>query len=395
MKVLHINTNPTGGAAIAAYRIHKALLKCNIESHFLTLKELNKDIPNLQTFKQFKNPIWFFVMNLWHRIQSYFYSKSGKYCPISLAYTPFDITSIPNYSTYDIIHLHWVSKFIDYRTFFKKTKVPIVWTLHDMVPFSNGYHYTFQFDKSLHFSILKKNEMIKEEGLVNFKQLQIISPSYWLNNISRESRLFKSYPHKVIRNIVDTDIFKPLKEKISLKTKYGFNKEDKIVLFIADNIEDRRKGIDHFLRIVNRLISDNIKIIFVGATKSLKFSVENIKIFGKISNQYQLAELYNISDVFVISSNEDNYPNTVVEALACGIPVVGFKNSGITEMIIHFQTGYLADNNNEDDLLNGIYEILNSNEKHLISEKCVSFVNENCNSIKNTKEYIKVYQSLI
>ena len=68
----------------------------------------------------------------------------------------------------------------------------------------------------------------------------------------------------------------------------------------------------------------------------------------------QIVDIYNATDVFVITSLSENLPNTIMEAMACGVPCVGFKVGGIPEEIDHKKNGYVAEYRNADDLARGL-----------------------------------------
>jgi glycosyltransferase involved in cell wall biosynthesis len=387
MKILHINTNPTGGAAIAAIRIHKAMLKEGIDSNILFLKSNTLEIP--QSFRFEESCSLFKIKNFYNRVRHFIYSKFDKTIPISLAFNVFDICNHPAVQEADIIHLHWVSKFIDF-SFFKKFNKPVVWTLHDMAPFTGGNHYITNFDVKKYASISESNLKYKINALKNIEKIGIVTPSAWLGKVSRNSELFCKFSHFVVRNTIVLNIFKPL-EKNEIRAKYNFNHTDKIVIFVAENINDQRKGVHFFIKIVNELIESNVKIILIGNGK-LDICSVNITEFGNIADERKLVELYNLADVFVITSIEDNFPNTIVEAMACGTPVVGFDNSGIGEIIVHKKNGYLAANKDEKDLFDGIQFVFKN--KEILSLNARQKVLDECSENGVVEDYVRIYKQL-
>ena len=231
MKILHITTNAGGGAGRAAMRLHRSLLKTGIESHILFLKDKAEGIPNAHCYADYENSLIFKIKDSYHRLQSKIVSGFDKYQAFSLAKTPFDLLKVPIVREADVIHLHWVTKFLDYKSFFKKVNKPVVWTLHDMLPFSPGYHYLHGFDLHKFEHKLKQNLALKIAALKDFDKLSIVAPTHWLLNLSQKSELFSKYPHQVIRNLLDRKTFYPRTEISELRAKYGFKSDDKIVLF--------------------------------------------------------------------------------------------------------------------------------------------------------------------
>jgi glycosyltransferase involved in cell wall biosynthesis len=114
---------------------------------------------------------------------------------------------------------------------------------------------------------------------------------------------------------------------------------------------------------------------------------------GKISDDNTLAAMYSIADVFVITSREDNYPNTVLESLACGTPVVGFDNSGIAEMIVHEKTGFVAKAFNTEEILEGIGFCLQNHST--MSENAKKIIHEVCDEDRICSQFCDLYQEMI
>ena len=155
MKVLHINTYDTGGAAIACIRQHLALLESGVNSNLLTLHKTKKNIPRHFPFEQFikrEQPPGLskrIVRRLKYELITKFKGEEEKAKNItclqteaakftdyfSLIDSNYRIDLIPGIEEYDIINLHWVADFLDWKSFFSSEKVQnIVWTLHDMSP---------------------------------------------------------------------------------------------------------------------------------------------------------------------------------------------------------------------------------------------------------------------
>jgi glycosyltransferase involved in cell wall biosynthesis len=260
-----------------------------------------------------------------------------------------------------------------------------------MLPFSPGYHYLFGFNLAKFEHKLNANLAIKKNALKDFDQLSIVAPTQWLLNLSAKSELFSKYPHRVIRNLLDRAVFYQRPDTAALRVKFGFKSNDKIVLYVAEDINDRRKGIDLFVSITDRLLEKNYKILLIGSGEFEKKDA-NIIPLGKISDDQTLAVMYSIADVFVISSREDNYPNTVLESLACATPVVGFDNSGIAEMIQHEKTGFVAKAFNTEEILTGIDYCISHRRE--LSENTKAFIDATCDETIICSQFIELYQEL-
>ena len=108
-----------------------------------------------------------------------------------------------------------------------------------------------------------------------------------------------------------------------------------------------------------------------------------------------MIDLYNAVDLFVIPSMEDNLPNTIMEAMACGTPCVGFDVGGIPEMIDHRQNGYVAEYKNADDLANGIRWILEEADPEILSTNARKKVEQSYSEEIVAKQHIALYHSLL
>src|SRR5258706_9001390 len=75
-----------------------------------------------------------------------------------------------------------------------------------------------------------------------------------------------------------------------------------------------------------------------------------------------LALAFSAADIFVFSPLADNLPNTILESMACGTPVVSWAAGGIAEVVRHLETGYLADYQDVQDLIHGIQLLISDAE---------------------------------
>jgi glycosyltransferase involved in cell wall biosynthesis len=148
--------------------------------------------------------------------------------------------------------------------------------------------------------------------------------------------------HKVvIPNCIDFDNFKVL-NKESLRSKYQIDHNKKVLLFVSDSIDNKRKGMAYLLESIKEMRNDNLLLLTIGNEKRLSF--ENIECLnmGKINTGDEMCEIYNLADIFVLPSIEDNLPNVMLEAWACGVPVISFDNGGMKEHVLPGINGELV-----------------------------------------------------
>ncbi len=394
MKVVHINTSDNGGAFQALYRLHIGLLRQGIDSKVLVLHQYNKGLQEVYPFLP--------TITWWKRLRSSFLYrfienkhrntlKNKPQTPFSFPDTPYDIASSKLVIQADVINLHWVANFLDYRSFFTKCQKPIVWSLHDMNPFSGGFHYQTYFNESY---------QEEEEKIINFKtklfkenkKLHIVCLSKWLYEESIKSQTFKHLPHNLIPNSLDTAVFKPY-NKIEARKQFGLPQDKKIVLFVAESVQDRRKGLFCLLDAMKYI---DMKDVFLATIGELSIIGEDIKSLGFIKDPETLAKAYNCADVFVVPSLEDNLPNTVMEAMACGVPVVAFNVGGIPDMIQDNENGLLATLEDNKELAQKItYLIENEAERTRISQACFQTIRERYMLAIQAKRYIELYKKQV
>jgi glycosyltransferase involved in cell wall biosynthesis len=157
----------------------------------------------------------------------------------------------------------------------------------------------------------------------------------------KESSLFGDAAVTVIPNGVGCDTFRP-GNKERARASMGLPIDVKIVMFSAANCNNIRKGMRDLLTAVNDLEGCELFLLIVGQGDVSKRIRVRHEQFGYVSDLSKLANLYRAADVFVIPSLEDNMPNTCLEAMASGTPVVGYAAGGIPEMVEDGVHGFLA-----------------------------------------------------
>jgi glycosyltransferase involved in cell wall biosynthesis len=381
MKVVHISTSDKGGAGIAAVRLHTALLSAGIESVLLTKYKFVNDIKNHFTL----NPKSQFIFKLLDKIGitkkgsaaftlKHLANRPAGFEYFSFPYSVIDIANHPSVILADIIHLHWVSDgFLDFASFFEKLNKPVVWTLHDMNPFTGGCHHSddcLGFTNSC-FNCVQLKGTIDEgyaDVILRYKQnalskinpgkIKIIAPSQWLLKRSMQSVLFSRFQHQLIRNVVDGEKF-ILLDRLKSRTEFNLPFDKRIILFVANDIDNPRKGIAYLKHAME--FFPHAIVCGIGKNNST-LDFKNFVDMGYITDSNKLASLFNAVDVFVLPSLAENFPNTICESLLCGTPVVGFDIGGIPELINN-NNGRLAVYKDVTSLVSSIEEIFKNPEK--------------------------------
>ncbi len=389
MKVVHITYSDDGGAGAAAVRLHAGLLKTGIDSKMLVVKHVRNDVPSIFLAKE---PGWIkaqraagvVVRPLRTKAQIVF-RKMGdvmkKHEAYSLPWSDYRIEEHPIVLAADVIHLHWVGGLINYKTFFRKVKKPIIWTLHDMNPFLGGIHY--EFDARLLItpeiqSLEKEIVSAKKKALDEVQSMIIISPSKWMMEKASTSALLNGFYHLYLPNGLDSESFK-VRSKLP-------KKQPLVVGFAAESLSNPRKGYSillDYLKSSNR--DPGVKFVCAGNV-SEENRCEGVDYIGRIKNEQGMAGFYQSLDAFIICSLEDNLPNVVVEALFCGVPILGFKRSGMVEMVVEGVNGFLSDETN----VNGIDQLITKfKEASFDSEKISSTARQQYAVEKQVKDYLE------
>lgn len=372
MKILIVNTFDKGGAANSCKRLHLALLLKGLASKLLlkskqnnwpqsfcfkptpqkknlSVKIENKIIRILREFKLSgtknvtENKEQFFIRNRPKSIEWYSFPNSDS-----------DIMQSEIYKEADIVNLHWVANFLDYKSFFEKNTKPVVWTLHDMNPFSGGEHYLESYlgIDELGFPIKrvksyeeisfdKENIAIKMQALSNVANLTIVTPSEWLAEEARKSEVFKGFPVHCIPYGLDSEIYAP-RDKGFSRSIFNIPMDKKVILFVADSIDKNRKGFIFLKKAFERIADPNLVLYAIGDKNNNLGAIENIYELGSIYDERLMSIAYSAADLFVIPSLMDNLPNTVLESLMCGTPVIGFPIGGIPHMIQDGINGFIT-----------------------------------------------------
>ena len=209
----------------------------------------------------------------------------------------------------------------------------------------------------------------RKKGAWSGLDITIITPSKWLAECAKKSSLFKDRCIEVIHNGLDLNLFKPI-DKTTAREIWDLPINKKLILFGAMSAtSDHNKGFDLLYKSLKQLAgkwSGKTELIVFGASEP-----ENLPDFGlpvhylgHLHDDVSLSLLYSGADVMVVPSRQDNLPNTVVESLACGTPVLAFDIGGMPDIVDHKLNGYLAKPFDTSDLAAGINWVLSDDARH-------------------------------
>ena len=294
----------------------------------------------------------------------------------------------------DVINLHWVGNILNYKKFFSNVKKPIVWTLHDMNPFLGVAHYMGDRNKNTAYNDLEeKITQIKYRAISNHHNIHIVNLCDWMAHYSMNSIVFKNRKYSIVPNSIDTEIFK-LRDKDACRKVLGIPLDVRVVLFCAQSVKNHRKGFDLLLDALKKL-KNKCLLAIVGSVKETDLPKDICHIsFGEIHDELTMSIIYSASDVFLLPSREDNLPNTMVESLCCGIPIISYANGGMRDVIKSEFSGMIVESQTSDAFANAIDEVLSdlSNyDNYAIAEEYSKMFAP----AKQANDYISIYKSLI
>ena len=416
MRILIVNTSErTGGAAIAAGRLTEALKNHGIKAKMLVRDKQTDRISTVALgggWKQVRKFVWERVV-IW--INSHF--RRERLFSVDIANTGNDITRLPEFKEADLIHLHWINQGMLSLKVIRKILAsgkPVVWTMHDMWPCTGICHHArtctafhsecgscpmiySQKRKDLSTSIFRKKQRLYADGGIHF-----VTCSHWLEEMVKQSALLANQPVSVIPNPISTSLFHPM-DRTEARQKLGLPTEGKLILFGSVKLTDKRKGIDYMVKACQLLaeqhpeLKEQLALVAVGMHAAelqplVPFKVHNM---GYVREEHQLVEIYNAADLYVIPSLDENLPNTIMEAMACGTPCVGFPTGGIPEMIDHLKNGYLTKEHSAKQLGEGIYTLLTTPAYESLSHEAVAKVNACYSERSVANQYGQLYAKLL
>jgi glycosyltransferase involved in cell wall biosynthesis len=411
LKVVHVSTSDNrGGAAIAAHRLHRALLKEGIDSEMLVMeKESDEKEVLIARDNNIDKYIFSKVRILFKKIILAKYKKR-KNIIFSPAKFGIDITKNNVIKEADVIHLHWiVGGFLSLNSLEKIFSLDkkIVWTLHDSWAFTGGCHVRYNCEKykkeckecPMLNSNTKKdlsNKVFNKKNKIFSKvdKLDIITPSSWLNKCVSKSLLLGKFQNHKIPNVLDENIFKTIDKKTS-RDILNLEQNKKYICFGALNSTTTEYKGWKYLKKALYLLDDmginsknNIELLVFGSSysKSVASLPFDVTFLGRLYDEHSLSLVYNAVDVFVGPSLEEAFGQTFNESIFVGTPAISFENTGTEDIIDHKVNGYLARYKDSEDLANGIIWTLNNLENVDIKEdslKTDRIINEILDIYKN------------
>ena len=412
MRVLIVNTSErTGGAAVAANRLMKALNNNGVKAKMLVR---DKETDALTVVGLPSSPLlrWHF---LWERFVVFCrlrFSRKHLF-EVDIANSGSDITKLREFQEADIIHLHWINQGMlslsDIRQILRSGK-PVVWTMHDIWPATAICHVTLG---CCHFTTQcrecrllpgggSKNDLStviwqKKQRLAEAGNIYYVACSRWLASEAKKSALMKGQKVTSVPNPIDTHIYKKGNRQ-EARERLGLPQDRKLILFASQRVTNENKGMSYLIAACQQLQDiPNLGVVILGGHAEEVVAQLPLEAYplGYVNDEQRIVDVYNAADVFVLPSLSENLPNTIMEAMACGVPCVGFKVGGIPEEIDHQKNGYVAAYRDADDLAKGIRWILTEADYQALSANAIHKVAQHYSQQSVAMRYLDVYHEAL
>ena len=440
MRVLIVNTSEkAGGAAVAAGRLMEALNNNGVKAKMLVRDKLNErlemrnekydyiharpsviecnHISHFSPLTSHLSKQWPF---LWERLVIFcrlHFSRKHLF-DIDIANAGIDITKLREFREADVIHLHWVNQGMlslsGIRRILQSGK-PVVWTMHDIWPATAICHLTLDCHRyrnhcdhcwylpgggssnDLAAKVWQKKKSLLADGAISF-----VACSRWLAREAKQSALLAGQSITNIPNPINTRLFRPTNQA-EARQQLGLPATGRLLLFVSQRVTNPYKGMDYLAEACQLLAQqypDMVKdtgIIILGGHAEEVAHLLPFKTYplGYVSDERQIVSVNNAADAFVLPSLSENLPNTIMEAMACGVPCVGFRVGGIPEEIDHQQNGYVAAYRDATDLARGLHWVLFEADREALSKAALSKVHRCYSQQSVALKYTEVYNETI
>jgi glycosyltransferase involved in cell wall biosynthesis len=402
MKVVHVTLSLTGGAGIACRRLHAALREAGIDSRIRTA--IGEPAPGV-TLWQKREWLWRARLDRLptarYRHRRIFAWWSNNWLPSSL------LRSVVRERP-DVIHLHWIGDGWVSPHEIAGCPIPIVWTMHDTWAATGGCHYPAACGRfsnacgacpqlgSTNGDDLSARNFRRKAAAWRGGRLAIVSPSGWMDRLAARGAT-RDCRHEVIANGVDHRRFSP-GDRQAARARLGLaDHETAVLVFSSGDLSDERKGTALAAAAIEsaRREAGDVRVIVAGGGWLPGIGGAAVSA-GRITAESELVSLFNAADALVLPSLQDNLPNTAVEAMACGCPVLAFAVGGIADVVITGRSGMLAPAPSEAALAGLLREFMRaSGEQHLALRAGARAVFlERFRADERAADHVRLYQQL-
>jgi len=416
MRIVHLSSkDASGGAARAAYRLHRGLRSVGENSSMFVRSKSTRD-ENVEIWSRdlsFLEKLRARVESRWlsHRFRRYQSTRPEGLEIFSQARTVYGRQVAGSIPDADLYNVHWIRGFVDPLPFFRAVIRPVVWTLHDMNPFTGGCHVNAgcrrfeeacgkcpqlgsESESDLSRTVWNRKRTAYQSAIQD-NQLHVVAPSEWMAKEAQASSLLSGAPVRVVPHGLDETTFHPRPIE-GLRAPLGIPQEHSIVLFVAQSVQNHNKGFDLLGDALSSLGSESVTLLSIGGTAPDLNTKLSHRHLGTIESNLLLSIFYSLANLFVVSSRQEAFGQTALESMACGTPVVGFDTGGIPDMVRPGETGWLAEVGNVRALREAIEQALSDDaRRERIGQRCREVVEEEYTLEVQARRYRDLYAELV
>ena len=302
-------------------------------SQFLVLRRLGNDPFTFaygQTLRSFRTSLKTHLVSSLYSRQSTLYPSSLNIFPSLIRHTILKLSP-------DILHFHWIgNEVISLQSLLHLSMtMPVVHTLHDTWLLNRNYHHQVDcplpgrpfLNPFVSLSSYLKSRLIP--------RLSLIAPSNFIRH-QIESSTVQPLCTYLLPNPLDTDIYCP--------REHNSTKKPTILFVSSRNLYDPSKGFDRLLAALRHL-SLPLSLLVVGSSITkldLPDSVD-YSFLPYVQDDLHMSRLYSLATITCVPSFIESLPQVATESISCGTPVVGFRHTGLTDVVFDGFTGILAD----------------------------------------------------
>jgi len=433
MKILLINTDDIhGGAAKIAFNLHLSLISRNQQVNMIVKRKAS----TLDSVIEIPKSRWF---ELLEKIESYlpdqtsnvtnFLSRSfalaknpfwgySRLTGSDNFYTPELKRLIKSYSDWaDVFHLHNLhGNYFDLRLLpaFSKQK-PIIITMHDEYLYTGHCAYTLVCErwhigcgKCPHLDVYPdvrvdntNHNWQRNKRIFQNSKVHLVTPSKWLEGRVKDS-LLSHLPVKVIPNGIDLKVFKP-GSKIFAREKLGLEKGAYVILFAAVmGRQNQFKDYDMLDRVIDRLKSypfnQKVVLLALGGSQESEKEFNGVTLIEKpySSDPKEIARYYQACDLYIHTAKADNAPLVILEAMACGKPIVATSAGGIPELVHDGETGFTVSIGDDEAMVERIQVLIDNPDIGIrMGNTAAEIARKEYDLEQMVKNYIDLYKEVI
>lgn len=287
---------------------------------------------------------------------------------------------------------------------------PLVWTLHDMWSFTGRCAYSDDCRKfitgcdafcptpteypSLEPSRIAPAWQQKRRLLTDIASLVAVAPSRWLAQEAREG-LWCDHQVEVIPHGLPLNVYQPVDREIARRT-LGIEVSGLVVLISAQYLNSRHKGGSLLVEALRQISDQSLTLLTLG-TGQITGLGDHIRVIdlGYVSDERVKVLAFSAADFFLHPAINEAFGNVVMEAIACGTPVVGFPIGGLLDMVRPGQTGWLAESVSPDSLAKAILEsIVDIQNQVTLHDSCCRVAETDYSDHLQAQRYVALFDAL-